>query len=271
MQISVIMAYFQRPEHLHTTLDSYAHFYADGPEFEVVIVDDSSADPQELPRVVEGYPFPIRTEYLDRRHLSLRNPGPVMNRAVELARAPLLALTNPENMHCGPVLRDALTRAAERTYVVYGCRTLKLRPAGFREALADLDALTDWETAGGWYQHGTIFNRLLHFMSVIRAEDYRAIGGFDSRYDDGVGYDDNDFAEQVVAAGFDVVTVDDPFVAHQAHGRGHWNEEALARNKAIFRRKWGHGDRVFGAGGEVSWPRRMRNSLRRRLRGLAGS
>jgi glycosyltransferase involved in cell wall biosynthesis len=268
VQISVIMGYFERPLHLKNTLDSYDHFYSGADlEFEVVIVDDSSRDPSELQDLVTRYDFPIRTEYLDRRSMTVRNPGPVMNRAAELARAPVLALTNPENLHCGPVLTDSLERVAENTYVVYACRTLKVRPDSFEEALLDIDAVTNWSEAKGWYQHGRLNNRLLHFMSLIRKDDFLGMGGFDSVYDGGVGYEDNDLAEQIFHRGFRIVTVDQPFVAHQDHSRGHVSAEGIARNQQIFIRRWRHRERVFRRDRRLQWLRDARRRLRHRLRG----
>lgn len=239
--ISVIMAYFQRPLQLRNTLESYRHFYGSDLDYEVVIVDDSSYKHQELLDLLKEFEdIKFVTEYVDRKSRQVRGPGVVMNRAAELASSPILALTNPENLHLGPVLTDAVATVKRGAYRVYACRTLREIPRKFEFVRRDPESFTDKGVMNGWYVHSKHYPRQLHFMSAIHAEDWRMIGGFDPEFDNGCGYDDDDLVESIKHAGLNIEIIDDPHVAHQWHARQHWDfRNATAKNFELFKTKWG--------------------------------
>ena len=56
-----------------------------------------------------------------------------------------------------------------------------------------------------------------HFCSAMTKEDLDDLGGFDMRYAQGVGYDDNDFIYRVRLKGMTTKIIDNPFVIHQYH------------------------------------------------------
>lgn len=245
------MAYHDRPDHLRNTLQSCAYYYTGPsvepfvqPALEIVIVDDSSPDKASLPALCAEFKrFDFKLEYLDRRDKRPRGPGVVYNRAAELADGDLFLIQNPENMHCGPILKHAQANGGDGKYLVYGCRTLHSKPHSFLDGLQNLDNLTHWDVARGWYQHSVHYNRLLHFCSCISANDYRSLGGFDPIYDDGVDFEDNDFIERILQSHIKVEAIDDPFCAHQNHGRAHLSLpiEYHNRNREIFKARFGRG------------------------------
>lgn len=78
--------------------------------------------------------------------------------------------------------------------------------------------------------------------SFIRA----TVGGFDTRFDDGYGYDDHDYCERARARGFSLCVSEALVVVHD-HGaqRSAWRErpdfhKRLQMNRAIFKDKWGY-------------------------------
>lgn len=236
--ISVVMAYHDRPDHLKNTLDSYNYFYKDL-DFEVIVIEDTSKDAgKSCAKVLSKSGIPFKHECIDRSHKEYRNPGVLYNRAVEIADGEVIHITNPENLHLGPILSHCLDHITDDNYIVYACRTLRLLPPSFHTALSAIEDMTNWDEANGWYQHSQIYNRLLHFASVIKKDTYIRIGGFDPRFDDGVGYEDNDFIRRVKDKCLDVITFDDPLAAHQSHDRGHWSGKGLMKNCELYQEIW---------------------------------
>jgi GT2 family glycosyltransferase len=237
--ISVVMAYYKRPEHLRVTLESYNYFYK-SLDYEVVVIEDTSSDQSmDCLRVLNASGIKFKHENVDRSHKEFHNPGVLYNRAVEIADGDIIHITNPENMHFHPILTHCLDHITEENYVVYACRTLNAQPDSFLAAQGSLDQITNWGEARGWYQHSVIYSRLLHFSTIISKKLYKTIGGFDPRFDDGIGYEDNDFIRRVKSFNIPVLTFDDLFSGHQSHDRGHWaGMGGLYKNQAVYREIW---------------------------------
>lgn len=239
--ISIVMAYAKRPEHLRVTLESYKHHYT-GEDIEICIIEDTPApNDNDCQKLLEHCGFPYAYKAVDRSNKKYRNPGVLYNMAVDMAAGEYIHITNPENLHYGPILIHCKNHIKDDNYIVYGCRTLRCQPPTFQAALEDIDHVTNWEEAQGWYQHSTIYNRLLHFASIMNKDLYKMIGGFDPRYDDGIGYEDNDFIRRVKYNNIKVLTFDEPFAAHQSHDRGHWNNntDGFSINSALYQEIWG--------------------------------
>lgn len=237
--ISVVMSYYKRPEHLKVTLESYNYFYKDL-DFEVIVIEDSCGDSgKECKQVLSESGIQFKHEVIDRSGQKYRNPGSLWNRGVEIATGDIIHITNPENLHVGPILTHCLDYITRDNYLVYACRTLKIQPYSFEQTLINLDEMTNWGEAMGWYQHSVIYNRLLHFASVISKDLFLSIGGFDSRFNNGVGYEDNDFIMRIKSKNINVLTFDEPFAAHQMHDRGHWKGEGIRINYEVYKSIWG--------------------------------
>lgn len=230
------MPYFHRPEQLKNTLDSYWHWYHKiAEEFEILLIDDGS--PTEEARKLllrSGLPH-ARYVRLDREKRG--NPTVPFNMGVEMAKAPIVLLTNPENMHLGPVLIDAIENTKPNTYRCYACRTI--RQASFTDVMRSPATFTLFgEIPGGFYQHSRHSNRMIYFCASIEKATYQGVGGIDETYSDGYAWEDSDFVLRMQAANINFEAIDSPEVAHQSHARfpdaGGW-----ARNHKIFKERWG--------------------------------
>lgn len=229
------------------TLDSYAEFY-DPDSIEICLVEDypRSGDPIGG-HILSKYKFKYKYELVDRRHKLWNNPAPLYNTAARMASGSIFALTNPENLHMGPVFLDAKNRVKKDNYLVYACASIDFTPRSVSECRAKWN-LPEFMTkigggADGWYVHSSLHRRPLHFMSVITSANYFSIQGFDEDYEDGYCYEDDDFAKRVERAGLRIEFIDDPFVVHQFHERNHHitsinGVSGLERNKRLFERKW---------------------------------
>lgn len=80
------------------------------------------------------------------------------------------------------------------------------------------DTIYKWK---GWYNHITLNNRNLHFLSVVKYNTFKKIGGFCNEMKDGLWYDDNDFIYRMSQVA-KVHTIDsNKYVAiHQYHVSG---------------------------------------------------
>lgn len=255
MRISVVMAYYDRPQQLGVTLDTYRHWYT-GLDYEVVIIDDGSPGQvsdlntlasERLPGV------PVHIERYERPPGGIaKNPGPLYNLGVSRAKGDLILLTNPENAHIGPVLQVAADTARPGQYLVFGCLTLNTVTSA-KDLLANPGAFVDRsQLPHGYYQHSRWSNRLLHFAAAVYREDFLRIGGFVPAYDSGDAFEDNDLAERV-ARDLDVVVIDDPVVGHQAHGRHTPAREAYRMNHLAFQSRWGRNPGEFVRSPEGRW------------------
>ena len=251
MMFSIVMAYNDRLPQLKNTLDSFKHFYKDiGNKIQIVIIDDSSEDENELKNFIDEnavlsdkYPFHFTYEYINRKDTKFRNPAILYNKAVELAKYENIMITNPENLHTTNVIEHVAANLEAGMYIVYGCKTVN-QPPSF-EAIYNSESQfvieNDPNSRRGWYQHSVFNNRLFHFLAAIKKSDYQSFGGFDPEYDKGVAVDDNDFICEVDKAGLRIVSVDDVYACHQSHRRPA-NQDVEAEYKINLMRfiaKWG--------------------------------
>jgi glycosyltransferase involved in cell wall biosynthesis len=89
--VSVIMPAFRSAGYIAEALDSvFAQTFKD---FEVVVVNDGSPDTEELERVLDGYRG--RVVYLTQEN---RGVSAARNAAIRVARAPLVAMLDPDDL-----------------------------------------------------------------------------------------------------------------------------------------------------------------------------
>lgn len=237
MRYSVLMPYHDRAKELRNTLLSFRHHYAGRTDYEVVVVEDlkdvGSSDLHggllstlreftDIPCVI--YPSPS----------SCSNPTPAFNFGASRCKGAFIVITNPEVMHHADILSglDGEFDADPNVYVVCGCRDVTVT-----------DRAGDWPSVryadGQWLVHTVHNHRRLHFCSALSKGTYRKVGGFDEEYAKGVGYDDDDFRNQVEACGVRFSDRDDLLTLHQAHERNYIINEALwGVNRKYYVGKW---------------------------------
>lgn len=226
--ISVVMPYWRRPDILRANVAHYCKLYS-GLDVEIVIVDDGSPERAAMP--VDA-PFPVRAVLLPEKAVA-KNPCVPLNAGVAAAQGDVIVLTNPEVVHRGPILgamREHLTGLGPLGYVAAACRG-----------------------RGWWYCHsiGMPPNRAvgrtvsppgagLHFCSMLNRTLFDRAGGFDERYRDGQGYEDNDFLWRLYGAGARFQICDELVCDHVMCPPAEWPEGGAARNRALFDQTWNH-------------------------------
>lgn len=225
--ISVVLPYWDRKHATDKALarmaDLYPRLY-----FEVIVVDDGSPEPYIAPDVR----FPVRVIRLEAK-TSPKNPCIPINVGVAASVGDIVAISNPEILHRGPVLpqlRDEV-QAGHMTYAIAACwapETNRWHAHSTRTPLyADRTEIV--MPKGAQY----------HFLSMMRRTLWDKSGGFDESYRDGAGYDDNDFLMKLDRAGAHFVMRDDLVVDHPRNGaRAKWTPEMFLRNRALFVSKW---------------------------------
>lgn len=183
-----------------------------GGAFSVVIVDDNSPDDIQI----EPYPFPI--EILKLKEKKWIAPCPVFNFGfVHAMKSPpdAIIIQNAECYHRGDILGYVRKNLTSNNYLSFACYSLGQGQGVDFNDFNNKTAISNGDSA--WYNHSVHRPEALHFCCAITSGNLRKLNGFDERFSDGLGYEDNYFIHQVRTLGLKVQIVDDPFVLHQYH------------------------------------------------------
>jgi len=265
MKYSIIMPYYKRSI-LHNTLVSFDHFYKDRTNYEVIIVEslnNMDNDHIELLEIIEKF-----KDKIDIKHIQSDcggyNPAPMFNQAVKVSTGEFLMLTNPECFHSVNVLNeiDKSLFNNKSSYIICSCLNIK-----FMNIINDFNDFTFIPSTGSpnknpetffdgnichindellnmdkleWYQHSIYNNRGLHFCTVISRINYDLVGGFDELYNDGIGWEDDDFIATVKFNNIKLLNRDDLVIFHMDHSRDYQyiNVKLLKYNERYFINKW---------------------------------
>lgn len=238
----IIMPYYNRAGQLQNTLASFAEFYSERDDIRLIIIEDEKTlhNKQEHDAFISALdyaPKNIEVTIIPHTMPSL-NPSAKFNMGVGIAfDCEYLVITNPECTHMVDVLSgfDDEFESNHDAYVISGCMSSKENA----EFIKSFDEFSYKEHK--WYQHSKHNNRRLHFCTALRRFNYTVIGGFDEAFCDGLGYDDDDFRDRVLAGGFAPVLRDDLLVVHCWHAREHQRHgqyrELINRNRSLYELK----------------------------------
>lgn len=231
-RISIVMPYWMRQGPAERGIESLAHCYP-RMDLEVVVVDDGSPEPFRAPDA----PWPIRVITLQGK-TEPKNPCVPFNAGVAAASADIICLTNPEIIHEAPIIETMmadLERGGERTYVaasVWGPDENRWHIHPDKEKFPK-----EFRVAGISMPCGFPF----HFFAMLRRGLWNEVGGSDERYRDGAGYDDNDLALSLHAAGANVIFRGDIRVIHpRKNARATFTPRMFEHNRRLFVHKWKH-------------------------------
>lgn len=223
--ISVVTAYFNRRKLFVRTLDSLVQ-YVGKVNFELVVVDDGSREEERLEDLEMKYDF-LRVVRIESQNKWYSNPCIPFNVGFEKARGEMIVLQNPENYHFSNILEFVQNNLIENTYLSFGCFSLNQDVTDNEELFFDraniltLIGKSNYPVADdgelGWYNHSKYRPNSYHFCTAIMRKDLIDLGGFDSRYALGYGYDDDDLIYRIRLKGMKVRFVDHLFVLHQNH------------------------------------------------------
>lgn len=207
--ISIVMTYFNRQPQLLKTLDSFKQY--DPKDFFVVIVDDGSPEPLELP------PFPFKITKIRMTDKNWTQGDPAWNAGIKYALSTdpdIIIIQNAECYHHGNILKAAKENVTDKNYIVFGCYSQgKGEEPG--SVINDKGATADGESA--WYCHPVHRAKPYHYCSAITVKNMIKLNGFDERFSYGAGYDDDDLLQRIGKFGLEVYITTEPIVIHQWH------------------------------------------------------
>ena len=232
MKYSIVMAYHNRQFQLINSIISISKSICK--DIEIIIVDDNSREEQRIESIINRFPLLnikiIRINEDEKKHV---NPCIPYNMGFKKASGETVIIQNPECIHIGDILDYIDKNFKQGEYYAFGCYSLSeentkridLSNTGspdiityMNKTLVKLPNVTaTHDYANGWYNHSRHRPVGYHFVSCIKKQDLDELGGFDERYANGIGWDDNEFLHRVKLKGLSVKIVDTPFAMHQWH------------------------------------------------------
>ena len=203
--ISIVTSYYNRRQLFEKTLKTIQKSSIKDIEF--IVVDDGSDPPHRLTDLQSRYPFLkiIRIEDKDKWYL---NPCIPFNVGLRAAKGDIIVLQNPECLHVHDVLsyiNDNLNDSNYLTISTYGldAETNKLVDPHLKNKTLNrfIDTLPQRSIFGnvslGWYNHPKYRPGHYHFCSAITRDNLAKLNGFDERFANGIGYDDDEFLARI--------------------------------------------------------------------------
>jgi hypothetical protein len=89
----------------------------------------------------------------------------------------------------------------------------------------------------GWYNHSKFRAKGYHFCSAIHRSNLIKLNGFDERYGEGIGYDDDELLHRIQRLGLNIKIIDNQTVVHQYHNQAYVyknSHELTQRNFNLF-------------------------------------
>ena len=267
MKYSVLMPYYDRKT-LYNTLMSFKYHYGNRRDYEVIIIEDQKNTDEkhkDLLNIINVYSNCMNIQYYTSNFEGF-NPTPSFNYASSKSSGEYLIITNPECFHVVNIIGelDKIYSVSPNSYVLCACINvlsisdqindfnkfefiparmgidgMKDIPYGDILQLKDVDSLKTQDQLD-WYQHSIYHNRGLHFCSSISKRKYQEISGFDEKYNQGIGWEDNDFINKIRLGNIEIIYRDDLLVFHQFHKREYHrkNMHLNALNRKFYNEKW---------------------------------
>jgi hypothetical protein len=221
MSITIVMAFQDRHEQLHKTLQTYTQsIYKD---FNVVIIDDCSKEDIDQ----SGFDkLPFKIDVTKIKEKNWYNPCVVFNmgfnRALEY-KPDIIMITSPECYHVGDVISYATT-VTDKNYLSFACFKVN------KDIADDIFTLIEnnnhiikynqdgtWSESGAWGNHSVHDPIAINYACAITVGNLVKINGFDERFAHGVSFEDEYLVTQIKRLGLTINIIDYPFVVHQWH------------------------------------------------------
>ena len=255
MKISIATSYYnRRPQFLNTIKTIQQSTQIDN--VELIVVDDCSSDEHRIDDLPDIYPFikVIRLESKDRWYT---NPCVPFNKAIKAATGDIIILQNPECLHVGDILTDIVNKINDSVYLTYGVYSLDKETTShlydlpydnehiFSMIKSQIMPMNNvnyvQEGHACWYNHSQYRPAAYHFVAAITKTNMDKLNGFDERYSNGIGFDDDEFLHRIKLLGLEIQIHDEPFAIHQWHysennffAKSDNIGEAINKNQTLF-------------------------------------
>lgn len=233
--ISIVMAYYNRKQLLLNTLNTIMV----NDDVEIIIVDDCSTDGQDI-----TYLESDNIHVITLKNKTWKNPCIAYNTGFKHAKGDIILIQNAECLHMGDILGYVRKHLKNNLYINFSAYSINEEqtkrisegdaPKSVIQPLLDQEAL--WGETG-WYNHVKHNCKFLHFCSAITKKDLYDLGGFDERYANGYGFEDNDFIYRIRnRKRMRIRIVESFFVVHQHHSHASIGnvKDGMQINKALL-------------------------------------
>ena len=223
MKISIVTTYFNRKKLLINTLKSITK--TKHTNFEFIIVDDASSEEERLEDLLQEYPF-IKLIRVEPKNKWYSNPCVPFNIGFTHITGDIVIIQNPECLHTTDIISYVDKNLKEDDYYSFGCYSINESKTNYISN--NIDIITNYDSLitnnrgvifdgdDSWYNHSVFRQKGYHFTSAIYSKKLKELNGFDERYSNGHGYDDDEFLHRVKKI-CNLIIVDNPFVLHQYH------------------------------------------------------
>lgn len=233
MKITIVTAYYNRRQLFINSLKTMSR--SEHKDFEVLAINDCSTEEESIDDLQDEFDF-LKVINISKEEKTWVNPCIPYNIGFSQVDSEVIIIQNPECMHFGDVISYVSDNIEENKYLSFSCYSINkamtkvVSLCDTKEYLEELVTpfLEGFNGDGnnGWYNHISYRAVMYHFCSAITRTDLEKISGFDERFADGIGFDDNEILERIRRSSIEIVPVtladqpphpDNPLVIHQFH------------------------------------------------------
>jgi hypothetical protein len=238
-RISIVMTYYNRIDQLKHTLTTINESKYPKNLIEVICYDDGS-EQEPLVLNTADYSFNLKLIYGNKdKNKKIINPTNSYNNAFKYITGEYIILQNSECMHIGDIISNAYQKLKKNKNILvsFPCwatanENLSKEVFNNRFNSNNLKKIIDnkWQLLEdypkefkGWYNEKNLRPECLHFCNSFHIETFKKVGLFDTKFEELLGYDDNDYAKRLMLFhGINILIPDHNyklFTVHQYHGK----------------------------------------------------
>ena len=215
INFSIILPYYNRKSLLINTLGSFVKFYSKRNDLEIIIIDDGSSVEHKLDDAIKKFnTLKIKLINLGSKKNKMQvNPCYPYNVGVRNSSGKILILSSPETFHTTDMfeITNNFEKLNDSSYLLLSvfCSTSNeltesiiennfiINDNNREKLLSNVNKDKFNNEYGSWYLHSIFRKTDLNFFSCITRKTYYDLCGFDERYRNGTGYDDNEFLNRL--------------------------------------------------------------------------
>lgn len=250
-KVSIILPYYNRKKLLLKTLESFEYFYSYKNNIEIVIVDDVSNEEHRLENELN---FNLNIKLVRLENKNGINPCYPYNVGVKESSGDIIILSSPETLHTTNMfdITNNFEKLNNQTYLllsVFCVTDINLINDFFSGKISEniklinnnkpmfMDNLGENGYSfnnrfGSWYLHSNIRPSGLNFFTALTRDKYYELSGFDERFRNGTGFDDDEFRDRLLETGVEFIYYDETVAIHVNHEVV--NNSAPTTNQSLY-------------------------------------
>lgn len=239
IQTSIVMASHNRSKQTYYTLETIERNRFKG--VQVIIVDDSTTDPLDCFLLKR---FRLTIWYLRIKNKFWVNPCVSYNFGFKCVTGTTIIIQNSEVAHIGDVVsvvQDKLSNQNDPNYLVFDVCSLPNPNSDLllRTLPSTYDTIhNNFNSTWTWYQHSTVCNTNLHFLTACTRATLDLMGHMDYDFSMGLWYDDQEWIWRLKNHGIVIMKL--PHHDYKVLGLHQWHArevQSIRTNKKLFESK----------------------------------